>query len=130
MAKIKFYKKDNGSWKIGDLTQPAGTCYMRETPVGLIAVLRLADNSTLAEGIFSDFTDAAGVPYATYAAFEAATQDFFVKASEQQYLIEVSEAINSYGVIFDQNLSTTTLYRIGNQELHRTLPVQSGMRRC
>lgn len=44
--------------------------------------------------------------------------------------IQILESLYSYGVEFDQNQSTTTLYRIGNQELHRTLPVQSGMKRC
>lgn len=44
--------------------------------------------------------------------------------------IQLLESLYSYGVVFDQNQSTTTLYRIGNQELHRTLPVQSGMKRC
>lgn len=44
--------------------------------------------------------------------------------------ITLLESLYSYGVVFDQNQSTTTLYRIGNQELHRTLPVQSGMKRC
>lgn len=48
----------------------------------------------------------------------------------KEYVTKVQESLYSYGVEFDQNQSTTTLYRIGNQELHRTLPVQSGMRRC
>ena len=36
----------------------------------------------------------------------------------------------SYGVIIDNRLTDSTLTRIGNLELHRTLPIQSGMRGC
>lgn len=49
---------------------------------------------------------------------------------DHQYQTTITESVYSYGVVFDQNQSTTTLYRIGNQELHRTLPIQSGMKRC
>jgi len=46
------------------------------------------------------------------------------------YDVKVLEATHSYGVIFNLNLSTTDLQRVGNMGLHRTLPVQSGIKRC
>ena len=35
-----------------------------------------------------------------------------------------------YGVQIDENIASPVLFRIGNLQLHRTLPIQSKMRRC
>ena len=40
------------------------------------------------------------------------------------------EQIASYGIEYDTEISSPTCTRIGNMELHRTLPIQSNMRGC
>lgn len=42
----------------------------------------------------------------------------------------LSKAYQVYGIRHNYNASSPTLTRIGNLDLHRTLPVQSKMRRC
>lgn len=43
---------------------------------------------------------------------------------------EVREALFAYGVEIDEEVVTNPCARIGNMALHKTLPVQSGMRGC
>lgn len=125
---INFYKEGN-LWIINKTITPAGSYRMKNNGDDHVSIIDF-EGKIIFSGYTTEILDSSGNGYSDYESLIAAVSDFFVKASEQQNLIEVSEAINSYGVIFDQNLSTTTLYRIGNQELHRTLPVQSGMKRC
>lgn len=40
------------------------------------------------------------------------------------------ENIYAYGVLIDNNFSSPSLARIGNLELHKTLPIQSNMKGC
>lgn len=45
-------------------------------------------------------------------------------------IVEIEEELYSYGIEKDLRISTSTCTRVGNLALHRTLPVQSGMRGC
>ena len=54
---------------------------------------------------------------------EAADETFMKKDSDILDLI-------AYGVEFDTAVSTPTCTRIGNMQMHRTLPVQNGIRGC
>lgn len=126
-----LYKSGN-NWIFDSKITPTGTIKIDISRAPVVSFYYTSNGVNVFDRAFnvSDILDASGVPYSDFNTFIAAVSDFFVKASDQAYWATVAEAMNSYGVIFDQNLSTTTLYRIGNQELHRTLPVQSGMKRC
>ena len=52
--------------------------------------------------------------------------------SDARYILKDSEYLNllSYGVEFDTAVSSPACTRIGNMSMHRTLPIQSGMRGC
>lgn len=55
------------------------------------------------------------------------------KVMSQKAITDILSGIdgnNTYGVRHNYNASSPTLTRIGNLDLHRTLPVQSKMRRC
>lgn len=47
-----------------------------------------------------------------------------------QILDEAGESLYAYGVMHKVDESSPDLIRIGNMDMHRTLPVQSRMRRC
>ena len=78
----------------------------------------------------SDIVDKAGTAYASEAALETALNNFFVDASDAAYWGGVAEATYSYGILIDGNFSTPLVTRVGNLELHKTLPIHSLMRGC
>ena len=45
-------------------------------------------------------------------------------------IVEIEEELYSYGIEKDLRISLSSCTRVGNPALHRTLPVQSGMRGC
>lgn len=54
----------------------------------------------------------------------------FKKRLSDLDLMSVMEDYLSYGVVIDTTVSSPTLQRIGNPDLHRSLPIQSGMKGC
>ena len=123
-TEITFYK-DGDNWYFDNQIVSPTTFEIRIRNNGNGHVELIGDNN---EPIFSGFTtsikDKLGNGYADFAALVTAVGDFFVKASEQAYWASVAEAIHSYGIIIDDNLSSPDrVQRIGNMELHRTLPL-------
>jgi len=125
MTKLDFYKETNtGKWRVGNQTFTPGTLVPMQDNLRISfsapAGIRYPEDSYL----YTDLTKENGIAYADRAEFDAATSDFFVKASEQAYWAAVAEAIHSYGIIIDDNLSSPDrVQRIGNMEMHRTLPL-------
>jgi len=85
MALQKFYKKGN-MWVLADMVLPSGLCIKKVAASGEIKIVSISTpnpehyNPFLAKGFFGDFCDEAGNAYASMAAFEAATNAFFVAA--------------------------------------------------
>ena len=54
----------------------------------------------------------------------------FNRSSDGVISLVGMEAFHAYGIEFDTEVADPTCTRIGNMDLHRTLPVQSAMRGC
>jgi hypothetical protein len=54
----------------------------------------------------------------------------YLKISDAKQTIDAMEQLYSYGVLLDNNFSSPIVTRVGNIDLHKTLPIQSGMRGC
>lgn len=77
----------------------------------------------------SDLPDVSGTnPYNLYC--EVLDEDGESKKAALATLLPYTEEQSSYGVEFDTTVSSPTCTRIGNSDLHKTLPVQSRMRGC
>lgn len=78
---MKFYKKSNGKWQVGNATIPSGICIeIVNERTGRITIQDF-DGSIFADSVLpTEFEDEAGNKYANAAAYEAATANFFVKA--------------------------------------------------
>ena len=130
---IKFYKEAaTDNWVCGVKRKiAAGTCTMEtNADNSYIEIKENGVDRTIAEGPVSSFVNETGIAYASFAALDAATKDFFVKASEATYYDAVAEAMYSYGVLIDNNLSSPLVTRVGNLQLHKTLPIHSNMKGC
>jgi len=132
MATIKFYQDANGVFYFGSRTASPGS----------IQIVKVSDthlNFQFENGkdfFNEDLTpeqvlDAEGnATYTSYDDIVAKNRNFFVKASEAALWDAISEAQHAYGVLLDNNFSSPLVTRIGNLELHKTLPVHSNMKGC
>lgn len=77
----------------------------------------------------SDLPDVSGTnPYNLYC--EVLDEDGESKKAALASLIPYKESECSYGIEFDTSVSTPICTRIGNIELHKTLPIQERMKGC
>jgi hypothetical protein len=83
MALKNFYKTSGGNWVIGKYSNVTPGDFVSEiNGVGKIFVYKFGETKDqLVSGLPTSFCDEAGVAYADLAAFETATDGFFVKAS-------------------------------------------------
>ena len=120
-----LYRSGSG-WVFDNKITPAGTIRIDISQNPVVSFYYASNGVNVFDRAFnvSDILDANGVPYADFNTFISAVSDFFVKASDQAYWATVAEAMYSYGVIMDESVSAPTpLARVGNMELHKTLPL-------
>lgn len=78
---MKFYKKANGKWQIGNMTIPSGSCIEVVSEATGKVTIQDFDGSVYANSVLpTEFENEAGVKYASAEAYENATSNFFVKA--------------------------------------------------
>ena len=78
---MKFYKRLNGKWRVGDANIPSGTCIEVVNDQTGKFTIQDFDGSVYASNILAtDFEKENGDKYASVEEYEEATADFFVKA--------------------------------------------------
>jgi hypothetical protein len=83
-----------------------------------------------ADSLMSPFTDISGKVDKEIGK-ALSTNDYNNEDKAKVDLLAASiENIYAYGVLIDNNFSSPSLARIGNLELHKTLPIQSNMKGC
>ena len=78
---MKFYKKTNGKWVIGNNSGiPASNCIEYTNPqTGAISIIKEVGKGTYADNLLpTEFQDANGNYYTDLAIYELATKDFFI----------------------------------------------------
>lgn len=78
---MKFYRKTNGKWQLGNTAIPSGTCVEIVNEVtGKVTIQDVNGSIYAADILPTGFKDSAGDSYPSLEAYEAATAGFFVKA--------------------------------------------------
>lgn len=123
-----YFNETTQLWRIGDkdyqnprfVFSPSGS-----------KVTILADNKPVyTDGDVVLLKRANDTNYSDYSTLISETSPFFGNASEREFYKSVAEAKYSYGILIDNNLSSPLVTRIGNIDLHKSLPVHNNMKGC
>ena len=123
-----YFDKTTQLWRIGDKDYHAPKFTFKQEG----ATLAIEANKELVYGpARADLLKRAnGTTYGSYETMIAECSPFFGDASEQAYWAMFAEANYSYGVLIDERNSSPLITRIGNLELHKSLPVHSTIKGC
>lgn len=128
---MRFYlETTTNKWRIANSYYPAASLIATQDDEGISLSGPLGLSIPTGTHPYASITKEDGSAYANRSEFDAATKNFFVKASEAAYYDAVAEAMYSYGVLIDNNLSSPLVTRVGNLQLHKTLPIHSNMKGC
>jgi len=116
--------------RVGGKDYSAGNCVLSQSD-GRVT-LEIDGRCRIDGVLLSQIVDKYGNAYPDYDTFRTAIKNFFVNASVSNTAdwTTLIEAQFSYGVRVDLLSSNPTLTRIGNLELHKTLPIHKLMRGC